>query len=569
MEKDTQGKILIVDDSSSVRRLIHDLLEEHGLQVICAENGEQAWQLFQQERPILILTDLQMPIMDGFDLLSKIMQTEPDIPVIVISGIGKKEDVLKALRLGAWNFLEKPFDVKILLHVVDKALDRQRLLALANNYQQLFEQSVSERTKELERIIEEKTKAEREIKQAKQEWERTVDSTSDLIALFDCNHRVLRMNKAMCKAFGMDLQEAAGKQLCLYKQHLADSDQKCLHEQVMTDGKPHNGELYDEQHDTHFEIQALPSLDPEGKEIIGSIFFARDISERKKAEKEKALLHSQLLQAQKLESVGQLAAGIAHEINTPTQYLGTNISFFGEAFQDFSRVVECLQGLIQEGKSKPECSRLLKKAEQLLTDIDWEYLAEEVPEAIKQSLVGVQKVTSIVQAMKKFSHPGGREKAPEDLNGIIETTVTISRNEWKYVAELETVLDASLPLVPCLRDEIGQVVLNIIVNSAHAIGIKLGETPSGDKGLITIRTAVVDEQAEIRISDTGTGMPEEVKKRIFDPFFTTKEVGRGTGQGLTISHNVIVNKHHGSIKVDTIPGQGTTFIIHLPLADKR
>jgi len=145
--------------------------------------------------------------------------------------------------------------------------------------------------------------------------------------------------------------------------------------------------------------------------------------------------------------------------------------------------------------------------------------------------------------------------------------VTISRNEWKYVAELETILDASLPLVPCLRDEIGQVVLNIIVNSAHAIGSKLGENPSGDKGSITIRTAVIDGEAEIRISDTGTGMTEEVKKRIFDPFFTTKEVGQGSGQGLTISHDVIVNKHHGSIKVNSIPGQGTTFILHLPLAD--
>ncbi|MBI3300896.1 MAG: HAMP domain-containing histidine kinase [Deltaproteobacteria bacterium] len=174
-------------------------------------------------------------------------------------------------------------------------------------------------------------------------------------------------------------------------------------------------------------------------------------------------------------------------------------------------------------------------------------------------------MTKIVRAMKEFSHPGSEEKVETDLNRAIETTITVARNEWKYVAELATDLDSSLPPVPCLPGEFNQVILNLIINAAHAIAVVVSEG-STSKGTITVSTRHDGDWAEIRVSDTGTGIPEAIRAKIFAPFFTTKEVGKGTGQGLAIAHSVIVDKHKGTIGFETEVGRGTTFIIRLPLA---
>jgi signal transduction histidine kinase len=188
----------------------------------------------------------------------------------------------------------------------------------------------------------------------------------------------------------------------------------------------------------------------------------------------------------------------------------------------------------------------------------------EVPQAIQQSLQGIGRVTTIVRAMKEFSHPGSEEKSDTDLNRAIETTITVARNEWKYVAEVVTDFDPALPLVRCLPGEINQVILNLIVNAAHAIA-DVVENNGKSKGTITIRTRSQGDRVEIRVSDTGTGIPETIRAKIFDPFFTTKGVGKGTGQGLAIAHSVIVDKHGGTISCETEVGKGTTFVIRLPL----
>ncbi len=179
------------------------------------------------------------------------------------------------------------------------------------------------------------------------------------------------------------------------------------------------------------------------------------------------------------------------------------------------------------------------------------------------ALDGVDRVTSIVRAMKEFAHPGTEEKTAIDINNAIESTITIARNEWKYVAEMKTDFDPDLELVLCLAGEFNQAILNMIVNAAHAIADVVNEG-SEEKGVITISTSMDGDWAEIRVNDTGSGIPEEIRSRIFDPFFTTKEVGEGSGQGLAIAHNVIVEKHGGTITCETEVGKGTTFIIRLP-----
>jgi two-component system, NtrC family, sensor kinase len=275
------------------------------------------------------------------------------------------------------------------------------------------------------------------------------------------------------------------------------------------------------------------------------------------------LTQTQLLHAQKMESVGRLAAGIAHEINTPTQFIGSNIEFLEGALGDIRRLVHALQRVLAAVACGSAIVETTREAENLLRELDWEYLDIEIPAAVRQSREGIGRVNTIVRAMKEFSHPGGKDKSLHDLNRMIETTITVARNEWKYHAEMVTDFADGLPEVPCLADEIGQVILNLIINASHAIAEK--NKDSAEIGKITISTRLAGDQVEIHIEDSGSGIPVGIRDRIFDPFFTTKPVGQGTGQGLAIAHDVIVKKHGGTITCTSEENQGTTFTLRLPI----
>lgn len=290
------------------------------------------------------------------------------------------------------------------------------------------------------------------------------------------------------------------------------------------------------------------------------VAIVRDISDRIQQAREKEKMQTELLNSQKMESVGQLAAGIAHEINTPTQFIGANIEFIADTVKDLTSFFD---GLEVQKNGWPEEVRAA--IEQSMEKLDWEYLAEELPGAISQSREGVERVSSIVGAMKRFSHPGTREKTLCDLQELIMTALTVSRNEWTYVAEVETDFSPDLPKVPLFSDQMGQVVLNMMINSAHAIQDKMAGTASEEKGRITITTRLLDSEVELVFEDTGSGIPENIISKVFDPFFTTKEVGKGTGQGLSISHDVITRKHGGSLEVESELGKGARFIIRLPI----
>lgn len=284
--------------------------------------------------------------------------------------------------------------------------------------------------------------------------------------------------------------------------------------------------------------QTLPGDDPAEFVIV-----ARDVTDRR-------LIERQLLQSQRLEAIGQLAAGIAHEINTPAQYVADNLRFLLEGFQ-------ALLGGLARWRSgvrfEPEFEEELAVHE------------GEILPAIRQSLDGMSRIAGIVRGMRTFAHPGGVEKSNVDLNAEIASTVTVTRNEWKYVSEVVTDLDPELPHVPAIAGEINHVFLNIIVNAAHAIEERVQSTPA-PPGRIHISTRRVGDDVEIRITDNGTGIPPEARARVFDPFFTTKAVGKGTGQGLAIVHRIVHDKHGGSVHFEPVVPQGTTFIIRLPLA---
>jgi PAS domain S-box-containing protein len=273
--------------------------------------------------------------------------------------------------------------------------------------------------------------------------------------------------------------------------------------------------------------------------------------------------HMQLANASKLESIGELAAGIAHEINTPAQYVGDNVRFLADSFDS---ILGCIDGINALAAACME-SALSQGVFRKLASADMPYLSKEIPKAISQSLEGIERIAKIVGAMKEFSHPG-QDRAPTDINHAIANTITVATNEWKYVATITTDFDSSLPLVPVVPGEFNQVILNIIVNAAHAIG-EARVANGAHMGTIRVTTKHLTQWAEIRISDDGCGMPAHVQEKIFDPFFTTKPVGKGTGQGLAIAHNIVVKKHGGTILVTSEPGSGTAFTIRMPLSMEK
>jgi len=267
-----------------------------------------------------------------------------------------------------------------------------------------------------------------------------------------------------------------------------------------------------------------------------------------------------------MEAVGTLAAGIAHEINTPAQYVGGNLEFLEDAFGKMDSVIENGKRIIETAKTKGIVLSEESGTRGIRETSEIELIRREIPLAIKEAREGMARLTKIVSAMKEFAHPGKKEKTATDINEAIESTITVSKNEWKYVADLYTDLDPDIPLIPCQRDEFNQAFLNIIINASHAIADSI-DKGGVTKGRINISTQLDGDWVEIRISDTGNGIPEKIRSRIFEPFFTTKEIGKGTGQGLAIVHSAIVDKHNGTVTFETESNKGTTFIIRLPMSE--
>lgn len=305
--------------------------------------------------------------------------------------------------------------------------------------------------------------------------------------------------------------------------------------------------------DRILSIAITPFTDPNGS-FIGYLLLMDDITEKKHLEK----AHQQSMY---LESIGQLSAGIAHEINTPMQYISDNLNFLKDSFNDVARAITHIKKSLLD-KTLDEA-----KLDSIYEEADIEYLNKELPLAFSQTTDGVERVCSIVKAMKEYSHPNSEEKVATNINHCIESTITISKHTWKYHSEMEVILDPDLPDVMCHPGPFNEVILNIVVNAADAIKERVEKNENIDKGKITIETIKKDSYAEIRISDTGGGIPKSIQEKIFDPFFTTKSVGKGTGQGLALSYSIIKERHNGELQFETVPGESTTFIIQLPYSE--
>lgn len=534
------NKILIVDDEAAVCGLLSHILVQAGYVCQSALNVSSAKEILSDDRFDLMLTDLKMPGESGIELIRYAKEHFPNMGRVIISSSDSQEDSAKFIEIGVYGYVLKPVTKNEVLITVENALKHLR-----NNQQLETDKNILaiEVTTQYEMIM------------------AIMNNLNVGVAMFAPDLTVLEFNKRMQQWFP---QLRIGlKAICCQTDYSRTHKSRCNNCAIQ--GTFSNSttmestlSLVTTLGERDFRVVTTPIFN-NSSTVYAGIALYEDITEH-------LLLEKKLQQAQKLEIVGQLAAGIAHEIKTPTQYIGDNIRFFFDAFQDianlFSQYDDVIKTASDRGLLAPE---FLAKLSAIRETADLEYLMEEIPKALDQSIEGVERIEKIVRAMKEFSHPGNEEKSATDINKLLQTTATVCRNEWKYIADLETDFAEDLPLVSCYQSDISQVFLNIIVNAAHAIESLVG-TGSSKKGRISIRTLCSDKKVCIRISDTGGGIPTAYHNRIFEPFFTTKQLGKGTGQGLAIARRMVIEKHHGILFFETEPNVGTTFVIELPAA---
>ncbi|MGA9595821.1 MAG: ATP-binding protein, partial [Acidimicrobiia bacterium] len=388
-----------------------------------------------------------------------------------------------------------------------------------------------------------------QISSEKQLMQTVIDALPDSIGWKDTNSRVLGLNEALRRRM-----ERHGSHLSIGQRvseagltgDTADyvASVEALERKVMETAEPVTNLQMQRPELDRRPTQVLRTVIPlrHGDEIVGVLSTTRDITDVVELERS-------LASARRLETIGQLSAGVAHEINTPVQYVTDNTAFLDHSFGNLLGAVRALSELAEV--HDPEAVALISK------EADLDFLLEDIPDAVRQSREGLDQIARIVRAMKAFAHPG--DIGPTDINKLIATTVDISRNEWKYHASIELELAEVLPEPHCDEGQIKQVLINMIINAADGIA-----DAGDDKGVIGIRTWSGEVEVVIQISDTGTGMTPEVQERMFERFFTTKPVGRGSGQGLAICYDAVA-AHGGGITVDSTVGAGTTFTITLPL----
>lgn len=373
-----------------------------------------------------------------------------------------------------------------------------------------------------------------------------IESAPLLVFSLDRDATLTFIDGRALRTLGLSSEELEGTSMFEFAKDRSDVEEAIKRALA---GEPASIELH--IGDVCLDLRYAPVFDEQGNPN-GATGVGIDITESKR-------LENQLVHARRMESIGHLAAGLAHEVNTPTQYIADNARFILDSFTPIAETLRYARATFaaEGGRPAEEFQRRWSRE-------DVEFLLDEIPAALRQSLDGLDRVAQIVKSMKQFSHPGTRDRQLSNINEQIESTLIVSRNEWKYVATVETQLDPNLPMVNCLPAELNQVLLNIIVNASHSIGDCVAEGKY-EQGKITIATRADADTVEIMIGDDACGIPKEIREKIFDPFFTTKDPGKGTGQGLALAQSVVVDHHGGQITLESEFGIGTTFVIRIPI----
>jgi two-component system, NtrC family, sensor kinase len=564
-------KIMIAEDDPVSLALINKTISKVGKHEIIKAPGARVWELFEEQRPRIVVSDWMMPEISGIELCKRIraFPNEMYTYIIIMTVKDRKKDILAGFAAGADDYMVKPFDVRELQARINTGV---RLLNLEDRHKGLQGKLVSSRNKI-----------------------RTVfDALTEEIISVDRDINLMSINEAAMKVMDGSYEDIIGAPCCT----LSDKSQACFYEgtiKKMVHSGFASGNIQtiidrftnQEGREKIMERTAIPVKDDTGQ-VHTITFVSRNVTQdhrqneevnnlnlklrkisseliKKNVELEKTLRNleqtqAQMLQSEKMASIGQLAAGVAHEINNPTGFVSSNLKTLSDYQNDMSRVIDDYRALKTTLKTIPgldlpdAVADLLARVEASETEVDIDYIREDVGELIGDCREGTERIKKIVEDLKHFAHPGEDRLKETDINAGIESTLNVVNNELKYKATIVKEL-GNVPIVYGYPQQLNQVFMNILVNAAQAIE-KSGE--------IRIVTGTVGNFVEVRISDTGCGIAKENINKIFDPFFTTKEVGKGTGLGMNIAYNII-NKHGGDIHVESTLGQGTTFIIHLPV----
>ncbi|MEP3479511.1 MAG: ATP-binding protein [Fuerstiella sp.] len=513
----------------------------------CASQGQEGVALCQAAvsagTPFAVaFVDMRMPPgWDGLKTISELWKVDPNLQVVICSAYSDHSWTQIRQDLGATDrllILKKPFDNSEVLQLATALIEKRHVTEQA-----------ALRAVELEAMVEERTK---HWRQAERESDLLISAIDSMLVSVDENGRINRWTQPSELLFGLPPNETVGKNLVDLPIQWDDpaAIPKLLQQQSS------RAEVAFCNHLDEYRVLGMSSypIVDDGK-YRGTLLIGLDLTEHR-------ALELQLHQAQKLESVGQLAAGVAHEINTPMQYLGDNLGFLQKKVGQLEPIIKSLQQFLEAESNGQESA--LTNLNSTMVNFKADRFVSGLLEAIEDSRDGVQHVSKIVTAMREFAHPGQEEKIPVDVNRALDSTITVSTNEWKYVAEIVKEFDESNPTVHALPVELNQVFLNILVNAAHAVS-DVTDAGAKGKGTIIVRTEVVEGDLQVSIQDSGTGISEKNRSKIFDPFFTTKDVGKGTGQGLSIAHSVVVNQHGGRLWCESTIGQGTTFFMQFPM----
>jgi PAS domain S-box-containing protein len=494
--------------------------------------------------------------MDGLQVLKQLRQlhSPEQLPVIMVTAKDDNKDISEALRAGANDYVTKPVNLAVLRAKLGRHLGLKRSVDTLQIRRQQLEGEVKVQAAQLDHASEARRRAEMELVRAKH----CLDHASDAMFGIAADGTVWYFNRAAVLLTGFEPDEIATMTFCDFNQDLSEDEWAELWRETSKNGAANRRlRLRAKNGVTKVVDTTMDHILFDGTEQM--FVYVRDVTERMQAE-------MQLQQARKLAAVGQLAAGIAHEINTPLQFVGDNTAFLQSAFDDIIGLHRQYQSLLKSAQGGSIDPVLLAKVALSDKDADIDYLRNEIPRAISQSLDGISRASAIVKALKAISRPGSDDKVVADINQIVRDTVTATANEWKYVADLTLHLEKDLPMVPCYAQELGQVFLNLLINATHAIGsVATANENETHKGTIVVTTRKSGHNVEISVVDTGGGIPEAIQDRIFEPFFTTKEVGKGTGQSLAIAYSTVIDKHDGELSFSSIPGKGTTFVVRLPV----
>lgn len=556
-----RGHVVIVDDDVSYSKILSRALRKEGYLVTRAQDGAAAVAALDGSDFDAALLDVNLPDAHGPDLIALLHGKRPRLQVIVMTGQGSIDMAMQSVRAGAFEFVEKNSVLSGMLRTVEHAVQHRRALdetALYQASQAIFD------ARHFERLPETLVTIARQVMSA--------DAVSLLLPGADGKLYVAH-------AYGLAPDVQSSTRITIGEGiagRVAASGTP-----VIINGRASDySEFADAASHTRVKSSIVYPL-RRGDRLVGLLTFNRLSSDRpyRSADLDTAaVLASQALLAlenlrlskqsamnERLAAVGQLSTGIVHEINTPVQYIGDGQYFLREAFEGLLELLAMYERLVEQNRSRLADTPLLAEIAAHAEQIDPDDLRVEVPKTFERTSEGLARVTEIIRSVKTFGRTDRAEKELIDIDRLVDDTLTMSRSEYKYVADVEKQI-ADVPQVMAHPGEIGQVLLNLVVNAAHAIAEKSRTQPDPARGKIVVRATATPTDVIIEIEDDGPGIPDAIQARVFEPFFTTKDSGKGTGLGLAIARGIVVDKHQGEIRLESKPGLGTKFFVRLPIA---